>query len=108
MLTGRYYDDEKVSGALMALSSRSFDETIDCNRISIFVDPTEKYGKKISNIHHPFEKPFLLKYAFSLDSRVADLHFVAIVLPLRLEHPQLPLLTTYQARPHAIHSARYF
>ena len=41
MLTGRDYDDEKVSGVLMALNSRSFDETIDCNRISIFIDPTE-------------------------------------------------------------------
>jgi hypothetical protein len=37
----RGYDDEKVSGALMTLSSRSFDETIDCNRISISMDPTE-------------------------------------------------------------------
>jgi hypothetical protein len=105
MLTGRDYDDEKVSSALMALNSRSFDETIDCNRMSIFIDPTEiEREKKVQT----FTIFFLLNYAFSLDPRVADPHFAAMVLPLRLEHPQLPSLTTYQVRPRAIHSAHYF
>jgi hypothetical protein len=102
MLTGRDYGDEKVSGVLMALNSRSFDETIDCNRISIFIDPTEiEREKKSSNI--------LTIFFFSsmLSAWTREL-LIPILLPPRLERPQLPLLTTHQVRPHAIHSTHYF